>query len=118
MHVVHVADDVLEHLADVARADVRRLRMRERLAPPRLQLRPPAHRVLELRPVRLDRERWAARGADRAAKQNVVREDEVGRQLRANSVGVRTDVALALLPRQLLEELRPQPFVAVEHEHR
>ena len=57
-------DDLLDHLPDVRRADERRLRARERLGPPRLEPRPPAHRVLELGPVRLHAERHAARGAD------------------------------------------------------
>jgi hypothetical protein len=53
VHPVDMPDDVLEHLADVCRADEDRLRSSERLPPPRLQPGPPAHRVLELRAVRL-----------------------------------------------------------------
>ena len=70
---------------------------RERLPPPRLQLRVAAHRVLELRAVRLDREARAARRADRAAEQDVVGEDEVGGELRAHRGRVQLDVALPLL---------------------
>ena len=46
----------------------------------------------------------------------MVGEDEVGRKLGANRSGVRLDVALALLGRQLLEQPRLEPLVAVEHE--
>ena len=91
---------------------------RERLAPPRRQLGVAAHRVLELGAVRLDRERRAGRGADRPAEQDVVREDEVGRQQLAQRRRVRLDVALALVAREVLEEPRLEPLVAVEHEDR
>ena len=93
---VDVTDDVLEHLADVLRADEHRLRPRERLAPPRRQLLVAAHRVLELGAVRLDRVARAGRGADGPAEQDVVREDDVGRQALAQRRGVQLDVALAL----------------------
>jgi len=48
----------------------------------------------------------------------VVREDEVGRQLGANGGRVQLDVAVALLLRQLGQELCLDALVAVEHEHR
>ena len=58
--------------------------------PPALdELGPAAHRVLELRAVRLDRKRRAGSVRDRAAGQDVVREDEVGRQLRLHRLDVR-----------------------------
>ena len=89
----------------------------ERLPPPGLELRAAAHRVLELGAVRLDRVAQAARGADRAAEQDVVREHEVGRCELAQRGRVRLDVALALLEREVLEQPRLEPLVAVEHEH-
>ena len=92
VHAVDVADDVLEHLADVRRADVGRLRGGERLGSPALELGPAAHRVLELGAVRLDAERRAGRGADRTAHQHVVREHEVGGQQLTQRCGVRVDV--------------------------
>ena len=73
-HPVDVTRDLLQHLADVPRADEDRLGRRERLAAPALEPRPPAHRVLELRAVRLDPEAHAARRTDRGAHQHVVRE--------------------------------------------
>jgi len=59
--VLDVAHHLLEHLADVLRADEDGLGAGERLPPPRLQLGVPAHRVLELGTVRLDRVARAAR---------------------------------------------------------
>ena len=94
-----VPDDVLEHVANVLRADVGRIRLRERLPRPRAELRPAAHRVLELGAVRLDAERRTARRADGAAHQHVVGEHEVGGQQLAQRGGVRLDVGAALVPR-------------------
>ncbi len=82
-HLVHpldLADDVLQHLADVLRADVDRGRRRERLAPPGREILVAAHRVLELRPVGLDAEGQPGGRADGAAEQDVVREEKVGRR--------------------------------------
>ena len=118
MDAVDVPDDVLEHLADVLRADEHRLRTRERLSPPRRQLLVAAHRVLELGAVCLDRVRRPARGADGPAEQDVVREDDVGGQALAESRGIQLDVALALVARQVLQQSRLEPLVAVEHEDR
>src|SRR5204862_740270 len=67
-HLVHpldMADDLLEHSADVRGADERRARLLERLPSPGRQLLAAAHRVLELGAVRLDRERSAGGGRDR-----------------------------------------------------
>ena len=70
---------------------------RERLARPRRESSlVAAHRVLELGAVRLDDVRRAGRGADGAAEQHVVGEDEVGRQERAHRRGVRLDVRVEL----------------------
>src|SRR5258705_7116442 len=43
---------------------------------------------------------------------------EIGRKLGPNGRGVGLDVALAFLGRQLLEQPRLEPLVAVEHEGR
>ena len=118
-HYVHLnAAAVREHLPDVVGADDDRLGVRERSPPPRGQLLVAAHRVLELGAVRLDRVARTGRGGDRAAEQNVVREDEIGRQTLAQGRGVELDVALALGARQVREQTRVEPFVAVEHEDR
>ena len=90
----------------------------KRFSPPRLELRPAAHRVLELGAVRLDAKRLAERGADGAAHQDVVREHEVGREQLAQRRDVRVDVAPALVSGEVLQQPRLEPLVAVEHEHR
>jgi hypothetical protein len=59
--------------------------------------------------VRLDREAQAARGADRAAEEHVVREHEVGGRELAQHGRVRLDVALPLLGREVLEQPRLEP---------
>ena len=112
-----MTDDVLEHLADVLRADVCRVGLRERLSPPRFELRPSAHRVLELRAVRLDAKRHAGRRADRPAHQHVVREDHVSGQELAQRSGVRLDVRAFLVVGEVLDELRVQPGVAIHDKH-
>ena len=68
------------------------------------ELAVPAHRVLELRAVRLDRVPGAGRRSDRPSEQDVVREDEVGRQVLAERGGVRLDVAFALARGQLRQQ--------------
>ena len=68
---------------------------RERLPPPRGELVVAAHRVLQLRAVRLDRVRRAGRRGHGPAEQDVVGKDEVGRKLGAHGFGVRLDVPLA-----------------------
>jgi hypothetical protein len=96
VHMLDVSDDVLEHGADVLGADDDGLRRRERLPSPRSQLWVAAHRVLELGPVGLDDERRADRGPHGPAEEDVVREDDVGRQVLAHSGGVQLDEALTL----------------------
>ena len=54
--------DFFEYAANVVRADVCRLSLLERFAPPRFELGPTAHRVLELGAVRLDAKRRAGGG--------------------------------------------------------
>ena len=82
-HAVDVADHVLEHVADVPRADVRDVGSLERLARRCLELGPATERVLELRPVRLDAVGQAGCGTHRTAHQHMVREHEVGSPERA-----------------------------------
>ena len=118
VHAVDVTDDLLDDPADVRGADEDGFGAGERLPPPRGELRVSAHRVLELGAVRLDRVAGAAGGGDRPAEQDVVREDEVGRQVSLQRFGVELDVALALLRREVREKARLEPLVAVEHEHR
>ena len=115
---VDVPDDLLQHPADVVRADVHRVGAAQRLRAPRRQLGVAAHRVLELRPVRLHPPARAGRGADRAAEQHVVREHEVGRQQLVHGARVRSDVGLALRVREVLQQTGLEPLVLVEHEHR
>ena len=61
----------------------------ERRRPQLLELGIAAHRVLELRAVRLDGERRTGRRRHRPAHHDVVREDEVGRQALAHRRSVR-----------------------------
>jgi hypothetical protein len=91
-----VAADVVDHRPDVRGADERRPRVGERLRAPRSEIGPAAHRVLELRPVRLDRERAARREPHGTAEEHVVREHEIGGQQLANGCGVCLDPALEL----------------------
>ena len=113
-----MADYLLEHRADVGRADEGRTGVRERLSAPRRQLFVAAHRVLELGAVRLDRVRRAGSRRHGPPEEDMVGKDEVGGKLGANSGGVRLDVATAFLSRQILEQTRLEPLVAVEHEDR
>ena len=117
-HPLDVAQDVLEHLADVARADERRRGAGEGLAAGGLELRAAAERVLELRAVRLHPVGQAARCADGAAHQHVVGEDEVGPTEPSQRIRIRLDVARALAHRHVLQEDRLETLVPVEHEHR
>jgi hypothetical protein len=96
-----VADDVLEHFADVLGSDEHRLRASERLASPGGELDVPPHRVLELRAVRFHDVARARRRCDRPAEHDVIREDDVGGQPFAQRHSVQLDVALALRSRQL-----------------
>ena len=94
-------------------------RARERLRPPRAEVGATAHRVLELRAVRLDGERGAGRESHGAAEKDVVREHEVGRQQLAHRGGVRLHPALELLPGAVRNATDVvEALVAVEHEDR
>ena len=116
VHAVDVADDVLEHLSDVRRADEDGLCALERFPSPGGQRLVPAHRVLELGAVRLDRIAGAGCCTDRPAEEDVVAEDEVGRQLLAHGGRVALDPVVELGPRAVLHELDLVALVAVEHE--
>jgi len=111
-----VADDLLQHLTDMGGADVDGGCALERRVGPRGELVVPAQRVLELRPVRLDRVGRSDRRADRAPEQDVVAEDEVGRKLIAQRACVRLDPGVELGSRAVLEELDLVALVAVAHE--
>ena len=100
VHALDVPDDVLQHVPDVGRADEDGLGARERFPPPRRQARVAAHRVLELGAVRLDRVARAGRGPDGAAEEDVVAEDEVGRQQLADRGGVALDPVGRAPPRE------------------
>ena len=80
VHALDVADDVLEHCADVRGADEDRTGAGERLGAEARELRSAAHRVLELRAVRLHRVGAVQCRSHRASGQDVVGEDEVGGQ--------------------------------------
>ena len=66
--------------------------------------------------MRLDRVAGAGRGSDRPAEEDVVAEDEVGRQLLAHGRRVALDPVVELRPRAVLHELDLVALVAVEHE--
>ena len=66
--------------------------------------------------MRLDGVARAARAPDRAAEQDVVAEDEVGRQLLAHRRRVRLDPGVELVARAVLEQLDAVALVVVEHE--
>ena len=108
--------DLLDDAADVGRADIDRLGRFQAVPTPPLELGPASHRVLELGAVRLDPERPAEALADRSAHQDVVREDEAGRAEVAERGDVRLDVGGPLGRREVLEEPRLEPLVAVEDE--
>ena len=75
----------------------------ERVRAPARELRVAAHRVLELGAVRLHGERRPVAAPTGPPSEDVVREDEVGREQLAQRRGVRLDVALALGRREVLE---------------
>ena len=112
-----VADDIFEHLSDVPGADVRHVGLSERLRTPTLELRTAAHRILELRPMRLHPKRHPGRRADGRSEQDVVREDDVRGQKRAQRGSVRLDVRVALGHGEVLQQLRFEPRIAIENEH-
>ena len=66
--------------------------------------------------MRLDAEGHPARRADGPSEQDVVREDEVCRPELAQGGRVRRDVRVALRRREVDEEARLEPLVAVEDE--
>ena len=90
--------------------------LRERRSRPLAELGAAAHRILQLRAVRLDAERRAARRSDRAAHQHMVGEHEVGGQQLPQRGRVRIDVCASFGLGEVLEELRIEPLVAVHDE--
>jgi hypothetical protein len=68
--------------------------------------------------VRLDRERPSGSGAHRAAEEDVVAQDEVGREALPQGCRVGADPAVELGARAVLEELDLVALVAVEDEDR
>ncbi len=120
-HLVHAlerADDVLQYLPDVVGAYEDGFCRRQRGARGLGQLAAPTDRVLELRAVRLDRERRAGRGSDRSARQHVIAEDEIGWQALLDRRRVRSHVPVELQRSQILEQPRLEALVRVEDEHR
>ena len=117
-HVLGVAAHLAQDRADVVGADERRPRGGERFRAPGRELGVAAHRVLELGAVRLDGERRARRGADRAAEQDVIREDDIRRQERADRRGVGLDPGVELGAAAVLHATHVVALVAVEDEHR
>ncbi len=111
-----MAADLVEHIADVLGAGEDDLGLGKRLGSPAREIGPAAHRVLELGAVRLDPEAQPARCADRRAEQDMVREHEVRRRELAERRGVRLDVRLPLRLREVDEQPRLEPLVAVEDE--
>ncbi len=118
VNAVDVAADVLDDLSDMRRSDENGTRIREHLSPPRLELWPPAHRVLELRPMRLHGIPRSRRVTDRAPEQHVVAEHEIRRQVRSHGGRVYLDPGVELLARAVLEQLDAIALVLVEHEDR
>src|SRR5439155_15359308 len=93
---VDVADDLLDDVTDVLRADEDRSGSGQRLSRPLRELGVAADRVLELGSVCLDRIARAGPRGDGSAEENVVGEDEVGRQVTPQGRRVQLDVALTL----------------------
>ena len=116
MHAVDVSDHVLEHVADVLRADEDGPGSGKRLLSPVRELLVAAHRILELGAVRLDRVARAACGRHGPAEQNMVGEDEIGGQVLAKGLGVRVHVALALGGGQIGKAAHLESLVAIEDE--
>jgi hypothetical protein len=58
------------------------------------------------------------RGADRAAEDDVVRKDDIGREMLPQGFGVRIDEVAPLGPREILDTTGLQILVPVDHEHR
>ena len=116
VNAVDVAADVLDNVADVRRADEDGARAREHVPPPRFELGPAAHRVLQLRPVRLHGIGRARRATDRAAEQHVVAQEKVGRQMFTHGRRVRLDPRVELAARAVLEQLDAVALVVIEYE--
>ena len=66
----------------------------------------------------LDRVAGAGRRSHRPAEEDVVREDEVRREVFAERRGVQVDVAVTLLPREVRQATCLETLVAVENEDR
>ena len=111
-----MADHVLEHGPDVRRADEHGLGPSERLAPPVGQLGVSTHRVFELGTVCLHREGRAAARSDRRSQEDVIREDQIRRQLVTHGRDVQIDVPRPLGGGEVLEQPRLEAFVPVEDE--
>jgi hypothetical protein len=94
-------DDLLEHFADVLRADEDGSSAGEGIPPPVRELAVAPHGVLELGAVRLDGVACAACRAHGPAEEDMVREDEVGRQVLTECGRVRFDIPLTLVGGQL-----------------
>ena len=109
VHAVDVAAHLLEHLADVRRADEHGLRSRERLGPSALELGSAAHRVLELRAVRLDGVRRAgSRGPPPRRAGRGCRRRGRPAGARATAAAFASTQRVELVVRQVLEQLRPR----------
>ncbi len=117
MDAIDVPADLFEHLADVLRADERRGGARESRSPPLGECVVPAHRILELGAVGLDRVASAGRRTDRPTEQDVIGEHEIGRQQLPDRGRVRLNPALELIPAAVGDALDDVSLVAIEHEH-
>ena len=113
-----MADDLVQHLADVLGADEDRRGGGESLFAPGRELLVAAHRVLQLGAVCLDRVARAGRRSHRPAEEDVVREDDVRREVFAERGGVQVDVAVTLLPREVGQAFCFESLVAVKDEDR
>ena len=117
-HAVDVAANLLQDFADVRRADEHGAGLREHGLPPRLELGPAAHGVLELGPVGLHGIGGAGGGAYGSAEEHVVAENEIGRKVLTDRGGIRLDPEVELRACAVLEELDVVALVVVEDEHR
>src|SRR4051794_33392162 len=115
-HTLGPADDLCEDAPDVLGPGENLGRGGQALARPGAELLVPAHRELEFRSVRLDGEGHARCGADRRTEEDVVREQEIGRQVLPHDGRVLRDEAVAFGPAQVLEVAGLHVRVAVEHE--
>ena len=118
MDAVDMAADLLQHIADVTRADDDSCSARQDVSPPLFELGTAAHRILELGAVRLHHIAASHSGADGSPEEDVVAEHDVGRQLGTDCCGVRLDPRVQLTARAVLEQLHLVALVAVEHEDR